>query len=148
MGKMVVAQATGHTPISDFSADALTWLQWAEQTYAGAHVLFNDGNPFLWFSAATLGHQALETFLKAALIKTGRRIDKSDVWGHDLVGLARELEMTGVAFPLRFLDDLQRFNDFFEELRYPHPAVKVQDLGAMEGELLDALVLTLRPLAK
>jgi HEPN domain-containing protein len=86
-------------------------------------------------------------FLKAALIKTGRRIDKADVWGHDLVALARELEKTGVTFPLGFLDDLQRFNDLFEELRYPHAAVKVQDLGSMEGKLLDALVLTLQPLA-
>jgi HEPN domain-containing protein len=111
MGKMVVVKGTGHTPVSDFSADAVTWCQWAEQTYAGAHHLFNDGNTFFWFSVATLGHQALETFLKAALIKTGRRIDKADVWGHDLVALARELEKTGVTFPLGFLDDLQRFND-------------------------------------
>jgi hypothetical protein len=28
MGKMVVVQGTGHTAVSDFSADAVTWLQW------------------------------------------------------------------------------------------------------------------------
>jgi hypothetical protein len=87
-------------------------------------------------------------FLKAALIRRGRRIGKGDVWGHDLVVLGRELEEAGVTFPLGLPDDLRKFNDFFEELRYPHPAIKVQDLGSMEGELLDALVLVLRPLAE
>jgi HEPN domain-containing protein len=137
-----------HTAVSDFSADAPTWLQWAEQTYAGAHILFNDGNPFLWFPAAFLGHQALEMFLKAALIKQGRRVIKGDVWGHNLVDLASELGKTGAVFPFGFLADLQRFNDCFDELRYPHPAIKVQELGAIEGELLDALVQILRPLAE
>jgi HEPN domain-containing protein len=138
----------GHTSVSDFSWDAVTWLQWAKQTHAGAHVLFNEGNPFLWFPAAILGHQALEMFLKAALIKTGRRVEKSDVWGHNLVTLAHDLEKTGVALPLGLLDDLQKFNDFFDELRYPHPAIRVQDLSSLEGELLDSLVLRLRPFAE
>ncbi len=141
------APPKGRKAASDFSADAPTWLQWAEQTYAGAHVLFNQGNPFLWFPAAILGHQALEMFLKAALIKRGRRVIKRDVWGHNLVDLACELARTGVVFPFGLLRDLQKFNDFFEELRYPHPAIRVQELGAMEGELLDALALMLRRLA-
>jgi HEPN domain-containing protein len=147
MGKPIVVKGPGHTPASDFSADPAAWAQWAEQTYAGAHVLFNYGDPFLWFSAACLGQQALEMFLKAALIQTGRRVAKDDVWGHDLVFLAHELEKTGVVFPQGFLDDLQKFNDLFKELRYPHPAIKVPDLSLMEGELLDTLVPTLRTFA-
>jgi HEPN domain-containing protein len=137
-----------HTPDSDFPADAETWLQWAEQTYAGAHVLFNNGNPIVWFPAAILGHQALEMFLKAALIKQGRRVVNGDVWGHNLVDLASELANTGFNFPSGFVEDLQTFNDFFEELRYPHPARKVQELGSMEGVLLDYLVKGLRPAIK
>ncbi len=147
MSKSVVVRGVRHTPVSDFSADPVAWSQWAEQTYAGAHVLLNQGDPFLWFSAACLGQQALEMFLKAALIQTGRRVVKDDVWGHDLVALAHELEKTGVVFPMGLLDDLQKFNDLFQELRYPHPAIKVPDLSLMEGELLDALVLTLRTFA-
>jgi len=87
-------------------------------------------------------------FLKAALIKRGRRAVKGDAWGHNLVDLASDLAKAGVVFPDGLLADLQKFNDFFEELRYPRPAIKVQELGAMEGELLDALVLILRPLAE
>jgi HEPN domain-containing protein len=145
-GKMVV-RPTGHTPLSDFSADADTWLQWADQTHVASKVLFEHCNPFLWFAAAQLGHQALETYLKAALIRRGRRIANNDVWGHDLIELASELESKGTKFDLGFLDDLQKFNDLFRELRYPAPAVKILDLSMLEGELLDALVLTLRPLA-
>lgn len=133
-----------HRPDSDFSADVETWLQWAKQTHAGAYTLFNSGNPFLWFSAAFLGHQALEMFLKAALIKQGRRVDKEDVWGHNLVELATQLAQTGFDFPLGFDDDLQKFNDFFEELRYPHPARKVKELGSIEGDSLDYLVKVLK----
>jgi len=137
-----------HTPDSDFSANAETWLQWAEQTYAGARVLFNNGNPFLWFPAAFLGHQALEKFLKAALVKQGRSAVKGDVWGHKLVDLASELTKTGFNFPLGFVDDLQTFSDFFEDLRNPHPAKKVQELGSMKGVLIDYLVKVLRPAIK
>lgn len=144
-GRMVVVRSAC-TTFSDYSADADTWLQWAEQTYTGSRVLFNEGNPFLWFSAALLGHQALEMFLKAALIKRGRRVAKDDVWGHDLVSLARELESSGIDFSLWLLNDLQKFNDFFEELRYPQPAANVLELGSEEGELLDALVGALKQL--
>jgi len=59
------------------------------------------------------------------------------------------LEKTGVGLPLGLLDDLQKFiNDFFDELRYPHPARRVQDLSSLEGELLDSLVLRLHPFAE
>jgi HEPN domain-containing protein len=131
-------------PDSDFSADAETWLQWAEQSHAGAHALFNNGNSSLWFPAAILGHQALEMFLKAALIKQGRGVVRGDAWGHNLVDLASELAKTGFHFPSGFVDDLKTFNEFFEELRNPHPARKVQELGSMEGVLLDYLAKILK----
>jgi HEPN domain-containing protein len=137
-----------HNPDSDFSAGADTWLQWAEQTYAGAHVLFNNGNPSLWFPAAFLGHQALEMFLKAALIKQGQRVAKGDAWGRSLVDFTSDLAKAGFNFPPGFVDDLQTFNDFFEKLRNPNPARKVQELGSMEGVLLDYLVKVLRPAIK
>lgn len=137
-----------HKSDSDFSADAEAWVQWAEQTYRGSHVLFNFGDPFLWFAAAFLGHQALEMFLKAALIRRGRRVAKGDIWGHNLLPFVRDLESAGIEFPMGITEDLDRFNAFFDELRYPHPAKKVLELGTMEGELLDSLVLVLRPLSK
>jgi len=92
--------------------------------------------------------EARREWKQAALIKTGRRVEKSDVWGHNLVTLAHDLEKTGVGLPLGLLDDLQKFNDFFDELRYPHPARRVQDLSSLEGELLDSLVLRLHPFAE
>lgn len=134
--------------MSDFSTNAETWLQWAEQTYAGAHLLFNNGNPLLGLPAAFLGHQALEMFLKAALIKQDRRVVNEDVWNHNLVDLASELVKTGFNFPAGFVEDLLTFNDFFEELRCPSPARKVQELGPMEGVLLTYLVKILRPVVK
>jgi HEPN domain-containing protein len=134
--------------MSEFSADAETWLQWAEQSYAGAHLLFHNGNPILWFPAAFLGQQALEMFLKAALINQGRQVGKEDGWGHNLMDLATELAKTGFNFPAGFVEDLQTFNDFFEQLRFPHPARKVPELGPMEGVLLTYLVKILRPVIK
>jgi HEPN domain-containing protein len=134
--------------MSDFSADAETWLQWAEQSYAGAHLLFHNGNPILWFPAAFLGQQALEMFLKAALIKQDSRAAKADMRGHNLIDLASELAKTGFNFPAGFIEDLQTFNEFFEQLRFPNPARKVQELGPMEGVLLAYLVKILRPVIK
>jgi HEPN domain-containing protein len=60
----------------------------------------------LWFPAAFLGHQALEMFLKAALIKRGRRVVKGDVWGHNLVDLGSDLAKAGVEY--RYEGDYQR----------------------------------------
>jgi HEPN domain-containing protein len=145
---LTIVNTEPHPPHSNFSAEAETWLKWAEQTYAGAHLLFNYGNPFLLFSAALLGNQALEMFLKAALIKRGQHVVKRDIWGQSLVDLASELAKTGFNFPPGFVEDLRTFNGFFEELRDPHPARKVQEIGSMEGVLLDYLVKVLRPVIK
>ncbi len=79
--------------------------------------LFDSHNPFLIFAAATLGHHALEMYLKAALIYEGatvfdpnkiRRLDptvklrETDcAWGHNLVTLARRLAARRPDFDLK-----------------------------------------------
>jgi len=58
--------------------------------FEAAVLLFNVNNPFLWFSAAILGHHALEMLLKSALIRAacpvreGGGPEDDFVWGHDL----------------------------------------------------------------
>jgi HEPN domain-containing protein len=134
--------------MSDYSSDADSWLDWAEATYAGAQTLFLSDNSLAWFPAAILGHQALEMFLKATLLRKGRRIAKKDVWGHDLCALAHKLVNKGVALAPQFLEDLQKFADYFNELRYPTKLRSVSGLGKEEGFLLRALVQVLRPHAR
>jgi HEPN domain-containing protein len=130
---------------TDYSSDSDTWLNWAEATYSGAQTLFLSDNALVWFPAAVLGHQALEMFLKAALIRRGHRVAKSDVWGHDLCALARQLENHGVSFTPEFIENLQKFTDYFNELRYPASLRNVMGLGQEHGLLLQILVKVLRP---
>lgn len=130
---------------TDYSSDAITWLQWAEATYAGAQTLFSSNNVLVWFAAAILGHQALEMLLKASPIRKGHRIHPSDVWGHDLRALARELIAEGVVLTPEFMVELQKFTDYFNELRYPAKLKNVMGLGQEESILLEALVQVLRP---
>ena len=130
---------------SDYSSDADTWLIWAEATYAGARTLFLSDNAMVWFPAAVLGHQALEMFLKAALIRKGHRVAKADVWGHDLCALAQKLINRNAVSTPEFMQELQRFTDYFNELRYPASLKNVEGLGQEHGVLLEALVEALRP---
>ncbi len=88
-GKLVRGESAR---VWDYTSDAHSWHQWAEATYRAADVLFNHGDPFLWFGAAVLGHQSVEMFLKAILIGTGRRVIKGDVWGHDLLDLMKQVQ--------------------------------------------------------
>lgn len=90
-----------------YAQDPKAWRDFAKFNYAASTYLFQSHNPFLIFAAATLGHHALEMYLKAALICEGctafdpkkiKYLDpsftlkKADcVWGHDLVVLARQL---------------------------------------------------------
>ena len=132
---------------SDYSRDADTWLKWADATYCGASKLFRSGDAILWFPAAILGAQALEMYLKAAVIRKGHRIVQNDVWGHDLKTLGTRLASEGATLPAGCLNGLETFGDFFDELRYPTRLRAVQGLGDEEGDLLDQLVAVLRPLA-
>jgi HEPN domain-containing protein len=93
--------------LDKYATDAQAWREFAEINYAASALLFGSDGPFLWFAAATLGHQALEMFLKAALICEGmtvfnpQKISKTSpmvtfkpedcVWGHNLLDLARTL---------------------------------------------------------
>ena len=79
--------------------------------------LFESHDVMLVFAAATLGHHALEMFLKAALILEGAtvfdpakvsrldlsvRLDAADcVWGHNLGVLARKLAARRPDFDLK-----------------------------------------------
>jgi hypothetical protein len=93
--------------LDKYASDAQAWREFAKGEYAASALLFTSENPFLWFAAATLGHHALEMFLKAALIREGmtvfdpRKISRTNpivtlkpedcVWGHNLPCLARTL---------------------------------------------------------
>jgi|SRR5579863_4599975 len=93
--------------LDKYATDAQAWRDFAEINYAASALLFGSDRPFLWFAAATLGHQALEMFLKAALIREGmtvfnpKNISKANpvmalksedcVWGHKLLNLAQTL---------------------------------------------------------
>jgi HEPN domain-containing protein len=133
---------------SDYSSDADTWLKWAEVTYAGAQTLFLSDNLAVWFPAAILGQQALEMFLKAALIRKGHRVVQGDVWDHDLCALARKLINHDVVLAPEFMLELQKFTDYFNELRYPASLKNVMGLGQEEGVLLQQLVQAVRPYAR
>ena len=90
-----------------YARNAQRWKESADIAYRAATRLFETRDLLLLFPAATLGHHALEMYLKAALICEGCTIfdpkklkyldpsitlRKADwAWGHDLVALARQL---------------------------------------------------------
>jgi len=90
-----------------YARDAREWRNGAAINYAASKVLFATDDPFMLFPAATLGHHALEMYLKCASIVSGMTVfnpadsDKLDAgivlkredcaWGHDLVKLAKQL---------------------------------------------------------
>jgi HEPN domain-containing protein len=149
MGKTGNKDAAGQQSMeAPYATDADTWLNWAEATYAGSQTLFLSDNALVWFPAAVLGHQALEMFLKAALIRHGHRISQSDVWGHDLGALAQRLIAHGVELKAELMRELQEFTDYFNELRYPARLNRVTELGREHGLILGALVESIRPYAR
>src|ERR1700677_2149750 len=102
--------------------DPIWWFQSAENMRKGAAELFHSVYPLLWFPAVLLGHQALEMFLKAALIRQGLKIDRRrrvrETWGHKLTSLGKQLTADGKC---KLNDDcfevLQIFDEYFQELR-------------------------------
>ena len=54
-----------------YARDAQAWTNSARVAYTASAHLFTSENFMLVFPAATLGHHALEMFLKAALIVEG-----------------------------------------------------------------------------
>jgi hypothetical protein len=93
--------------LDPYARTAPEWRDLGYHNYAASRALFESGDPFFWFPAATLGHHALEMFLKAVLIHEGmtvfdpRKVKELDaalgltrddcVWGHALVELAQKV---------------------------------------------------------
>jgi hypothetical protein len=117
-----------------YAQDARAWRDFAKFNLSASMYLFESHDPFKIFAAATLGHHALEMYLKAALICEGWLLAADCAWGHDLVTLARQLAAKRADFdlakPMMFLwpwhsgaSTVERgfevFNPFFSELRYP-----------------------------
>jgi hypothetical protein len=57
-----------------FARDARAWKHCAEINYIASGHLFASSNLFVYFTAATLGHHALEMYLKSALICEGMTV--------------------------------------------------------------------------
>jgi hypothetical protein len=99
-----------------YARDYALWRDSASINYTAAKTLFETADPFLLFPAATLGHHALEMYLKAGLIANGmtvfnpndlRKLDAGITlsapdcaWGHNLVALAETLAQRNRAFDL------------------------------------------------
>ena len=152
-----------------YARDADAWLKHGQIIYTAARTLFDDGNVYLYFSAATLGHACLEVLMKGILIQEGmvsfdpkliKRLtgavlnEKDCVWGHSLIQLAEDLERR-VGFdlseemevhnilhppPFTVRQALEYFEPFFEELRYPHSLERVKGFGGGDELILDELV--------
>jgi hypothetical protein len=104
------------TQLDTYARSVRDWRQLAKVNHVAATALFGSGNPFLVFPAATLGHHAIEMYLKAALIQNGmtafdpKKLPQLDpavglrredcVWGHNLVRLAEELARRRPEFDL------------------------------------------------
>ena len=109
--------------LDNYARDFELWRDWAAINYRAAITLFETNDPFLFFPAATLGHHALEMYLKSAMIANGMTVFKREdvtsldpgislaeadcVWGHSLVKLAEALAKRNAIFdPLRQMDVL------------------------------------------
>lgn len=92
--------------VDKFAKDWRFWRDYTAIDHRAAKMLFDCGDPFLFFPAAMLGHHALEMYLKSALIVSGMTVfdpgklkmlsgvsleRKDCAWGHGLVELARKL---------------------------------------------------------
>lgn len=93
--------------LDKYARDARAWRDFAKFNLSASMYLFESHDPFKVFAAATLGHHALEMYLKAALICEGFTVfnprdvkhlnppgtlqETNCAWGHDLVALARQL---------------------------------------------------------
>ncbi len=132
-----------------YANNADAWLANGSIFSRASKILFEQGDPFLFFPAALLGHQALEMLLKAALIRSGSRVGRGDVWGHELVDLAQRLTAPGrISLPNLFFEVAKNFDNFFSELRYPREIKSVQGLGTDDGWHLDWAVGVILPYAR
>jgi HEPN domain-containing protein len=131
--------------------NAREWRVAAEGALRAACILFN-GSPEVWFSAALLGHHALEMLIKSALIRQGFIVAKGKpengfAWGHSVVELARAVASRCTDFNADgfFWDDLAGYDTFFEELRYPGILKNFDELGEHHRLVLLDLMQVIRP---
>lgn len=93
------------TALDKYARDAHSWRDFAKMNHVAAQRLFPSGNPAIYLVAATLGHHALELYLKAALINDGMTVfNPGELQSLDAgIGLVREtvsrLEKATFAFP-------------------------------------------------
>jgi hypothetical protein len=165
--------AQGKPKLDKFAFDPDAWFGSARFALAASETLFNAENMVVVFAAATLGHHALEKFLKTALICEGMVIcNPSDAkalgltkqdcaWGHDLLELARllatkrsdldlnaKIDIRGYflhKMPMSIEQGLALFQPFFDELRYPHEKDLMEGIGPHEVIVLNALVVAIKP---
>lgn len=158
--------------LDPIAQDCVAWCIYAEMDYRVARTLFNGGDSILYFAAMTIGHHAVELYLKGSLIKLGMKacdpkkaksfgIETKDcIWGHGLYDLAVVLATKSPAFTLSTAIDisgypvvnapatigegLRFFDPYFSELRYPQK-ITTGGVGKDHGIILDAIVKELRP---
>lgn len=129
----------GEALVQERADEAAKWLEAADLTYCSARLVFVQHNPFLWFDAAYLLHQALEKYAKALLAHQGRGRR-----GHSLSALFRqimeilpEIDVPEVRRVIEKLDHLQ-------ELRYPDMRFSGPGLGPEELDDADFVVRLVR----
>lgn len=129
----------GEAPVQERADEATKWLETADLTYCSARLLFVQRNPFLWFDAAYLLHQALEKYAKALLAHQSR-----SRWGHNLSALFGQImelhPEINVPEVRRVIDKL----DHLQELRYPDLRFRGQGLGPEELDDADFVVRLVR----
>jgi hypothetical protein len=158
--------------LDPIAQDCVAWCIYAEMDYRVARTLFNSGDAMLYFAAMTIGHHAVELYLKGALIKLGMKAcdpkkatafgiqTKDCVWGHGLYDLGVVLATRSPAFTLSVAIDvsglpvvdapttigegLRFFDPYFSELRYPQKITR-GGVSKDHGIILDAIVKELRP---
>jgi hypothetical protein len=102
--------------VDKYANDAAAWLLSARVSYEASRRLFETEDLLMVFPAATLGHEAIEKYLKTALICTGAticnpvefkvlintgKLKKNDcAWGHDIVALGEMLAARRADFNL------------------------------------------------
>jgi hypothetical protein len=127
--------------LDKYARVARAWRDWEKINCVASQHLFFSGNPFLYFPAATLGHHALEMYLKAALICEGMTVFDANivgklhssvglkasdcVWGHNLAALATQLATRRTDF------------DLSDELNIPCVALKMPMKLLTAFELFD-----------
>jgi hypothetical protein len=103
--------------LDKYARDARAWKDCAEINYTASVQLFGSHNLFVYFTAATLAHHALEMYLKSALICEGMTVFNPVIlksldpgyaltrsncaWGHCLVDLATRLSKKRADLNLR-----------------------------------------------